>query len=252
MDDNAQQPLLGKVALITGASRRIGRSTALGLAAAGADLVLNARSARDEVEGVAEEVRQKGRRALVAMADVTHEDEVAGMVDSAAAEFGRIDILVNNAAIRKQVPFTEMTYDEWRQILAVNLDGAFLCSRAVLPVMIAGGGGTIINIGGLTAHIGAAKRAHVCAAKAGLVGLTKALAIEFAEQGVTTNCVVPGKIGGERSISSGVSPIGADRIPLGREGEVAEAAGMICAMCMPPARFMTGQSVHVSGGLYMP
>ena len=143
MDDNAQQLLLGKVALITGASRRIGRSTALGLAAAGADLVLNARSARDEVEGVAEEVRQKGRRALVAMADVTREDEVAGMVDSAAAEFGRIDILVNNAAIRKQVPFTEMTYDEWRQILAVNLDGAFLCSRAVLPVMIAGGGAGI-------------------------------------------------------------------------------------------------------------
>jgi 3-oxoacyl-[acyl-carrier protein] reductase len=252
MDDTSQQPLLGKVAMITGASRRIGASTALALAAAGADLVLNARSSRHEVDGVAEEVRQKGRRALVAMADVTREDEVGRMVDDAGTEFGRIDILINNAAIRKQAPFTDMTYDEWRQILAVILDGAFLCCRAVLPVMVAGGGGTIINIGGLTAHIGAAKRAHVCAAKAGLVGLTKALAVEFAEQGVTVNCVVPGKIGGERSQSSGVSPIGADRIPLGREGDVAEVSGMIAAMCMPAARFMTGQSVHVSGGLYMP
>ena len=252
MDDGAQPPLLGKVAMITGASRRIGRSTALALAAAGADLVLNARSARDEVEAVAEEVRRRGRRALVAMADVTREDEVARMVDNASAEFGRIDILINNAAIRKQAPFTDMTYDDWRQILAVILDGAFLCSRAVLPVMVAGGGGTIVNIGGLTAHIGAANRAHVCTAKAGLVGLTKALAIEFADRGVTVNCVVPGKIGGERSKSSGVSPIGADRIPLGREGDVAEVAGMVAAMCMPAARFMTGQSVHVSGGLYMP
>ena len=252
MDDVTQQPLLGKVALVTGASRRIGRSTALGLAQAGADLVLNALSARDEVEGVADAVRQGGRRALVAMADVTREDEVGGMVDNAAAEFGRIDILVNNAAIRKQVPFTEMTYDQWRQILAVILDGAFLSSRAVLPVMVAGGGGTIVNIGGLTAHIGAANRAHVCTAKAGLVGLTKALAVEFAGRGVTVNCVVPGKIGGERSQSSGVSPVSTDRIPLGREGDVEEVAGMICAMCMPAARFMTGQTVHVSGGLYMP
>lgn len=252
MVDVAQQPLLGKVALITGASRRIGRSTALGLARAGADLVLNALSSRKEVDSVADEVRQTGRRALVEIANVTREDEVCRMVDNAAAEFGRVDILINNAAIRNQVPFTEMTYDQWRQILAVILDGAFLCSRAILPVMIAGGGGTIINIGGLTAHTGAAKRAHICTAKAGLVGLTKALAIEFAEQGVTANCVVPGKIGGERSQTSGVSPIGAERIPLGREGDVEEVSGMICAMCMPAARFMTGQTVHVSGGLYMP
>jgi len=252
MVDGAQQPLLGKVAMITGASRRIGASTALALAHAGADLVLNARAARDEVDAVAEEARQMGRRALVAMADVTREGEVGRMVDSAAAEFGRIDILINNAAIRKQAPFTDMTYDEWREILAVILDGAFLCSRAVLPVMVAGGGGTIVNIGGLSAHIGAANRAHVCTAKAGLVGLTKALAIEFADRGVIVNCVVPGKIGGERSKSSGESPLAADRIPLGREGDVAEVSGMVAAMCMPAARFMTGQSVHVSGGLYMP
>lgn len=244
--------LVGKVAVVTGASRRIGRATALGLARHGADLVLTARSARDEVEATAEAARAEGRRAEVVMGDVTDEGDVARVAETAQAAFGRADILVNNAAIRRSKSFLEMSLAEWREINGVILDGAFLMSRAVLPLMIRGGGGTIVNIGGLTAHIGAKKRAHVCAAKAGLVGLTKALAREFAEQGVTANCLVPGKIGGERSATSGASPLGQEDIPLGREGEVDEAAGMIVALCLPPARFMTGQSVHVSGGLYMP
>jgi len=242
----------GKVAFITGASRRIGRATALGLAREGADLLLNARSARDEVEGVAAEIRALGRRAAVVMGDVTDEAAVKRMAAEAASAFGRIDILVNNAAIRRQVPFTEMSYGEWREIMAVILDGAFLMCRAVLPVMVAGGGGTIVNIGGVSAHIGARNRAHVAAAKAGLVGLTKALAVEFADRNVTVNLLAPGKIGGERSKSSGESAKMTAEIVLGREGEIEEAAGMIVALCLPQARFMTGQTVHVSGGLYMP
>jgi 3-oxoacyl-[acyl-carrier protein] reductase len=242
----------GKVAFITGASRRIGRATALVLAREGADLLLNARSARDEVEGVAAEVRALGRRAAVVMGDVTDEAAVKRMAAEAASAFGRIDILVNNAAIRRQVPFTEMSYGEWREIMAVILDGAFLMCRAVLPVMVAGGGGTIVNIGGVSAHIGARNRAHVAAAKAGLVGLTKALAVEFADRNVTVNLLAPGKIGGERSKSSGESAKMTAEIVLGREGEIEEAAGMIVALCLPQARFMTGQTVHVSGGLYMP
>ncbi|MCP5155101.1 MAG: SDR family oxidoreductase [Ectothiorhodospiraceae bacterium] len=245
-------PLAGKVAIITGASRRIGRATALGLAADGAALVLNARSARDEVEAVAAEIRAAGGRATVAMADVTDEHAVRGMVEAAVAEHGRIDILINNAAIRRQRPFVDISLAEWREITAVILDGAFLCARAVLPVMIGGGGGTIVNVGGVSAHIGAKGRAHVAAAKAGLVGLTKALAIEFAEHGITVNCVAPGKIGGPRSASAGESPPMPGTIPLGREGVIEEAAGMIRVMCQPTARFMTGQTVHVSGGLYMP
>jgi 3-oxoacyl-[acyl-carrier protein] reductase len=125
-------------------------------------------------------------------------------------------------------------------------------SREVLPIMLENSGGTIINIGGVTAHLGAKERAHVCAAKAGLVGLTKAIAVEFADRGITANCVVPGKIGGPRSATSGVSPLTVGEIPLGREGEIEEVAGMIVTMCLPHARFMTGQSIHVSGGLYMP
>ncbi len=252
--DTDRQALDGRVAMVTGASRRIGRETALGLARNGADLVLVARSAREEIEAVAGEVRALGRRAVVEMGDVTSEDDVARMIGSATSQLGPVTILVNNAAIRRQSPFTEMKLSDWHAILGVILDGAFLTSRAVLPGMVAAGGGTIVNIGGVTGHIGAVNRAHVCTAKAGLVGLTKALAIEFADRNVTVNCVVPGKIGGERSKTSGESPEmpGGDDIPLGRKGELAEVGGMIVAMCLPPARFMTGQTVHVSGGLYLP
>jgi 3-oxoacyl-[acyl-carrier protein] reductase len=246
------ESLEGKVAIVTGASRRIGRATALGLAQHGADLVITARTARDEIEAVAKEIHALGRKAQVVMGDVSDEDDVARMVGEAEAAFGRIDVLVNNAAIRRQAPFLEMSLAEWREINSVILEGAFLMSRQVIPVMLKSGGGTIINIGGVTAHIGAKERAHVSAAKAGLVGLTKAIALEFADRGITANCVVPGKIGGKRSASSGASPDMGVKIPLGREGEIEEAAGMVVTMCLPHARFMTGQSVHVSGGLYMP
>ncbi len=248
----ADQTLQGRVALITGASRRIGRATALGLARHGADVIVTARSARDEVEAVAEEIRALGRRAAVVMGDVSNEAEVARMADEARSAFSRVDILINNAAIRRQAPFLEMSLAEWREINSVILDGAFLMSRAILPMMIANGSGTIVNIGGVSGHIGARERAHVCTAKAGLVGLTKAIAVEFADRGISANCLVPGKIGGKRSATSGASPGMARNILLGREGEIDEAAGMVVALCLPAARFMTGQTVHVSGGLYMP
>ena len=245
------ESLEGRVALVTGASRRIGRATALGLARHGADVIVTARSARDEIEAVADEIRGPGRKATVLMGDVSDEEDVSRMAEEAVAAHGRVDVLVNNAAIRRQAPMLEMSLAEWREINSVILDGAFLMSRAILPVMIEKGGGTVVNIGGMTGHTGAKERAHVCAAKAGIVGLTKAIAVEFADRGITANCVVPGKIGGARSATAGASPVSAD-IPLGREGEVEEAAGIVVTLCLPHARFMTGQSVHVSGGLYMP
>ena len=242
----------GKVALITGASRRIGRATAIGLASHGADIAITAHTARDEIEAVADEIRSLGRRAVVVMGDVTCESDTNRMVDAALVANGRIDILVNNAAVRRVVPFLEMSLADWREINAVILDGAFLMCRAVVPVMLGIGHGTIINVGGVSGHTGARERAHVCTAKAGLVGLTKALAVEFADRGITANCVVPGKIGGKRSATSGASPMSISQVVLGREGQVEEAAGMIVAMCLPQAGYMTGQTVHVSGGLYMP
>ena len=242
----------GKVAMITGASRRIGRATALGLAKHGAELVLTALSARREIEGVAEEVREIGPRATAALGDVSSEDDARRMVAEAVDAHGRIDILINNAAIRRACPLIEMSLDEWREINAVVLDGAFLMCRSVIPIMIAQGGGTIVNIGGVSGHIGAKERAHVATAKAGLAGLTKAIAVEYADRGITANCVSPGKIGGKRSATSGASPEMSVPILLGRQGEIEEASGIIVSMCMPFARFMTGQTVHVSGGLYMP
>lgn len=247
-----EEPLKGKIAVVTGASRRIGRATALGLAEAGADVVVHAHTAKDEIEAVGDAVRALGRRALVHLCDLTDEAAVTGFRDAVEAEFGRTDILVNNAAIRRQCAFLEMTLEQWREILAITADAAFLTCRAFLPMMIASGGGNIVNLGGLTGHTGAMRRAHVVTGKAAIVGLTKALAIEFADRGITANCVAPGKIGGERSATAGVSPVSADDIPLGREGEIEEAAYMVCALCMPQARFTTGQTVHVSGGLYFP
>ena len=157
-------------------------------------------------------------------------------------------------SVRGHEAFLSMSLSQWRDMLAVILDGAFLCSRAALPLMIAGGGGVIVNIGGVTAHVGAMERAHVCTAKAGLIGLTKALAVEFGAANIRVNCVVPGKIGGQRSTTSGrgLSSEEGNRPLLDRMGEVEEAAAMIVAMCLPMSGYMTGQTIHVSGGMYLP
>jgi 3-oxoacyl-[acyl-carrier protein] reductase len=247
-----ERPLDGKVAVVTGASRRIGRATALGLAEDGAAVVVTAQSARGEIEAVAEEIRKAGGKALALMMELTDERSVNAAVAEAERQYGRIDILVNNAAIRMQSPFLDISLADWRRVMSVNLDGPFLVTRAVLPVMLKGGGGTIVMTSGSTAHTGTRNRAHVAASKAALVGLTKALAVEFADRNITVNCVAPGKIGGERSATSGKSPIRDDAVLLGRDGEIEEAAFVVRMLCQPQARFMTGQTVHVSGGLYLP
>jgi 3-oxoacyl-[acyl-carrier protein] reductase len=249
-----KKPLDGKVALVTGAVRRIGRAIALALAGDGAAVVINTRSSRVEAEAVAAEIEAKGGRALVHLADVTDEAAVQDMVDAGLARFGRLDILINNAADRRQAPLTEISLAEWRHITGIIVDGAFLCARACLPPMVASGGGTVINIGGVSGHIGAHERAHVITAKAALVGLTKAIAVEFADRGITANCVVPGKIGGQRSRTAGESPeMGSGAGPIvGRLGTVEEVAAMARHLCLPQSRYVTGQTIHVSGGMYMP
>ena len=253
--NNPNKKLIGKVALVTGSSRRIGRAVALRLAREGADVIVHAQSSLDEIQSVAKEITALGQRSVALLSDVTSESGVVEFFRKIDDEFGRLDILVNNAAVRGQCDFLEMTLDEWKRVQTVVLDGAFLCSREAIKRMVKNSdGGTIVNLGGVSAHIGAKSRAHVSASKAGLVGLTKALAVEFAEKKITVNCVAPGKIGGERSLSAGKSPDmpGAGKILVGREGEIEEAAFAIANMCMPESRFMTGQTIHVSGGLYMP
>ncbi|HEV3394827.1 MAG TPA: SDR family NAD(P)-dependent oxidoreductase, partial [Xanthobacteraceae bacterium] len=157
----------GRVAIVTGAARNIGRAIACELAAAGAAVVINARASGAEAEAAAGEIAAAGGRAFVCVADVTDEAAVGRMVAAVVARFGRIDILVNNAAVRREQPLAEITLGEWREILAIILDGAFICAKACLPQLAASGAGTIVNIGGLTAHLGAGRRAHVVTAKAG-------------------------------------------------------------------------------------
>jgi 3-oxoacyl-[acyl-carrier protein] reductase len=246
--------LEGRVALVTGAVRRIGRAIALVLASDGAAVVINTRSSRAEADAVAATIEANGGRVLVQLADVTDEAAVDAMVAATVERFGRLDILINNAADRQQAPLTEISLAQWRHITQIIVDGAFLCARACLPHMVAGGGGTVINIGGVSGHAGAHHRAHVITAKAALVGLTKAIAVEFAERGITANCVVPGKIGGPRSRTSGESPVmggGAGPI-VGRLGTAEEVAAMVRQLCLPTSRYITGQTIHVSGGTYLP
>jgi 3-oxoacyl-[acyl-carrier protein] reductase len=251
---NGTGELAGQVALVTGGVRRIGRAIGVALARQGATVVVNARTSRDEAEDAVREIEALGGKARAMLADVTDEAGVAGMVDAIGRDLGGVDILINNAANRREAAFTEMSFADWHDILAVVLDGAFLCSRAVIPGMVAKGQGTIINIGGVTAHVGATRRAHVLAAKAGLVGLTKALAVEYGNAGITVNCVVPGRIGGPRAATAGTGGAipGGGHPLVGREGAPEDVAAAVALLCGPGGRYITGQSIHVSGGIYLP
>ena len=252
MPKDVDRPLAGKVAVVTGGGRNIGREIVLALARDGAAVVVGVRSDADAARAVAEEAAAAGGRGLAHLADVTDEAAVKGLADAAVDAFGRIDILVNNAALRRQVPLVEMSLAEWREVVGVILDGSFLCARACVPHMIAAGGGAIVNLGGVAAHVGVKNRAHVISAKAGLVGLTKALAVELAEHGITANCVVPGTIDTARGASAGKTP--SFRVPslIDRLGQPEEIAAMVHYLCSPAARYITGQTLHVSGGRFLP
>lgn len=254
MTTTPQGALAGQVALVTGGVRKIGRAIALALAGEGAAVAVNAKTSRDEAEVTVAEIVARGGVARAIMADVTDEAEVARMVAEIGRDLGGVDILVNNAAIRRDGAFTTVSLAEWHAVMAVVLDGAFLTSRAVIPGMVAKGRGTIINIGGVTAHTGAVGRAHVSTAKAGIVGLTKALAAEFGGNGITVNCVAPGRIAGPRSADSGrggTIPGGGHPL-LGREGKPEEVAAAVLLLCAPGGRYITGQTIHVNGGIYLP
>ena len=188
--------LAGRVAIVTGAGRNIGRGIALALADGGAAVVVNARSNLKEAEAVAGEIERAGGKALGVTADVADGEAVQKMVAAAAARFGGIDILVNNAAVRAEQAFENMTLEQWRAVTSIILDGAFNCVQACLPYLKKSGAGAIVNIGGLSAHTGAARRPHVVTAKAGLIGFTRALAHELAGDKIRVNTVTPGPDGG--------------------------------------------------------
>src|ERR1700719_1022615 len=242
----------GKIAIVTGAGRNIGRAIALTLAEAGASILINARSNSPEAEAVAREIESIGSRALVHIGDVADPKAVQVMADAASLGFGRIDILINNAALRRERPFADMDYAEWREILDVTLDGAFHCTKACLPALRKSGAGTIVNIGGLSAHTGAANRAHVVTAKAGIVGFTRALAHDLSSDGITVNCVVPGLIGTPRPKDK---PEPAHHLIhqtiTGERGKPEDVAAAVRFLCGPGARYINGQAIHSNGGAYL-
>jgi len=246
--------LAGKVALVTGGARNIGRAIARSLAAGGAAVMVNARTSREEAERTLAMIESAGGRAALHIADVTDAGAVAAMVEATLRRFGRLDFLVNNAAVRAETPFAEIRFEEWRRVLSTILDGAFICTQACLPHLVRAGGGSIVNIGGLTAHKGAAGRAHVITAKAGIAGMTRALALDLAPHHITVNCVVPGTIETVRGLPGAPERPDNRRAlpPIGRRGEPEEIAAMVRTLCGPDMRYLTGQSLHVNGGNFMP
>jgi len=238
----------GKVALVTGAARNIGRAIALALASGGAKVAVNTRSNLDEARGVVRELKALGTDAEAYQADVAEAAQVQAMVDAVLARFGRLDILVLNAALREHVPFDEISYADWRRVLATNLDSAFVFTKACLPALKQAGDGRIVTFAGVTALLGLKERAHVAASKHGIVGLTKALAQDLAEFGIRVNCISPGQIDTSRGHGAGV-PNRVREIPLARRGTPFEIAGMVRSLCGPAGAYMTGQTLHINGGL---
>ena len=242
--------LEGRVALVTGSGRNIGRAIILKLAAEGANVVVNARSNREEAESVAAEAAALGVESLAAVADVADEPQVGGMFAAAIERFGKVDILVSNAAIRPHKPFLELTLEDYERVRGVVLDGAFYCARAAIPSMKRNGSGRIVFLTGDGAWNGSAQRSHVSAAKMGVVGLARGLASEFAPDNIRVNVVSPGRIDTTRDLAWYPQQNMADtsEIPLGRLGAVDDIAAACVFLVTDDCGFITGQTIHVNGG----
>ena len=239
--------LAGKVALVTGASRNIGRAIALTLAAGGAAVGVNTRSSKADADKVVEEVKKAGGQAETYVADIVDPKAVGAMVDGVVKRFGRLDILILNASQRKETAFMDMSFEEWRSLLSITLDGSFHCVKACLPHMIKAGSGSIVTIGGMTALSGAKRRVHGSVGKHGLYGMTRALAKELGEHQVNVNCVAPGQMNTPRAAgrSERDSVTG---VPMGRRVEPDEIASITRFLCGPGGRMISGELIYVDGG----
>jgi 3-oxoacyl-[acyl-carrier protein] reductase len=241
-----------RIAFVTGASRGIGRACALALAAAGARVVVAARQ-RDKLEQVASEIRAAGSEAFVAEMDLSAADSIRAAFNTASNEFGRIDILVNNAAITKDGLAVRMKQQDWDSVLATNLTGAFVATQQVLLAMMRERWGRIINITSIVAEAGNAGQTNYAASKAGLIGLTKSLAQEMASRGITVNAVAPGFI--DTDMTSSLAPELKDKIlasiPLKRLGTPEDVAAAVRFLASEEAAYITGHVLNVNGGMYM-
>lgn len=246
-----EKPLSGQVAVVTGAAKNIGRETALMLAADGASVVINGKTDKDAADAVVAEIEAAGGTALTHMADIAAPDQAEGLIAAAADQFGRLDILVLNAGIRRQHSIVDIPLSEWREVMTMDLEAPFVLSKAAIPHMLVNAYGRIVSLGGSSAHTGNVGRAHVGAAKMGLLSLTRAIAMEFGDRGITANMVAPGHIDTVRGDAAGKrSSAGAGR-PIQRLGTTAEIAAMVRHLCRPEGAYITGQCIHVDGGIYL-
>lgn len=236
----------GKVALVTGAGRNLGRVIALSLAEAGADVAVTSRTL-SEIKRTEQEIKEKGQKALAISMDVTDLNKVERAVQKIASEFGRIDILVNNAATRSFKSLLEISELEWRSVIDTNLTGAFFCCKAVGPIMIRQGGGRIINISSRIGLQGMANRVAYCASKGGLIQLTRALALEWASYNILVNSVAPGLMNTPET-SKAIQEGKAAEIPLKRAGEPEEIAPLIVYLASEACTYMTGEVILIDGG----
>lgn len=244
--------LSGKVALVTGAAQGIGREIALALATDGADVAVCDVNL-DAAQKTAIEIQSLGRKALAVKADVSSFSDVTAMVDKAAQELGRIDILVNNAGITRDGLILRMKEEDWDLVLNINLKGAFNCTKAALKYMTKQRSGTIINIASIVGAMGNAGQANYVASKAGMIGLTKTIAREYANRGITSNAVAPGFIDTAmtQALPENVRQELAKQIPMGKLGTPQDVANAVRFLASPWASYITGQVIHVNGGMYM-
>ncbi len=247
----ALQHLKGKVAIVTGASRGIGRATALALAAEGAQVVVNYASSSASADQVVAEIIGMGGDAIALAADVSKSDEVDALFAAAMEKWGRIDVLVNNAGITRDTLLLRMKLEDWQAVIDLNLTGVFLCTRAASKIMLKQKSGRIVNITSVAGQMGNPGQANYSAAKAGVIGFTKTVAKELAPRGITVNAVAPGFIATDMTADLKAEPI-LQFIPLARYGQPEEVAGMIRFLAADPAAaYVTGQVMNVDGGMVM-
>lgn len=248
------QTLRDRVAIVTGASRGIGRAIALELATVGATVVVNYARSSQAAEAVVAEITEAGGSAIALQADVSQPDEANHLISHTKKELGRVDILVNNAGITRDTLVLRMKLEDWQSVIDLNLTGVFLCTKAASQVMLRQKSGRIINIASVSGVMGIAGQANYSAAKAGVIGFSKAMAKELSSRGITVNVVAPGFINTDmtQELKEDYKQQVLKEIPLGRYGEPEDIAGMVRFLAADPAAaYITGQTFNVDGGLVM-
>jgi 3-oxoacyl-(acyl-carrier-protein) reductase len=245
--------LIGKVALVTGGSRGIGRAISLALADAGCDVAVNYTSNPQAAEDTAAAIRERGRKSLIVKANIARDEENHSMIETVRSSLGPIQVLVNNAGITRDKSFAKMTHDLWNEVLQVDLTGPAMVTHEVLPQMIERGWGRIVFITSVIGQAGNFGQSNYAAAKGGLIALTKALAREVARKGVTVNAVAPGFIETDMTASVPENVLESIRTqtPVGRLGDPEEVAHAVAFLSSPKASYITGEVINVNGGYYM-